>query len=66
MRPSRGSNRSSATANVTLYCTWCPSGLTIGLHGQGQSTEDILSLVHIPDRSVSYSEPLLMLRECGQ
>ena len=34
-RPGRGSNRSSATANVTLYCTWRPSGLTIGLHGQG-------------------------------
>jgi len=34
-RPVRGSNRSSATANVTLYCTWRPSGLTIGLHGQG-------------------------------
>jgi len=30
-----GSNRSSVTANVTLYCTWRPSGLTIGLHGQG-------------------------------
>ena len=35
MRPGRGSNRSSATANVMLYCTWRPSGLTIGLHGQG-------------------------------
>ena len=34
-RPGRGSNRSSAPANVTLYCTWRPSGLTIGLHGQG-------------------------------
>jgi len=34
-RPGRGSNRSSATANVMLYCTWCPSGLTIGLHEQG-------------------------------
>ena len=34
-RPGRGSNRSSATANVTLYCTWRPSGLTIGLHGRG-------------------------------
>jgi len=33
--PGRGSNRSSATANVMLYCTWRPSGLTIGLHGQG-------------------------------
>jgi len=35
MRPGRGTNRSSATANVTLYCTWCPSGLNTGLHGQG-------------------------------
>ena len=35
MRSGRGSNRSSATANVTLYCTRRPSGLTIG-HGQGQ------------------------------
>ena len=35
MRPGRGWNRSSATANVTLYCTWRSSGLTIGLHGQG-------------------------------
>jgi len=35
MHPGRSSNRSSATANVTLYCTWRPSGLTIGLHGQG-------------------------------
>jgi len=30
-----GSNRSSAATNITLYCTWRPSGLTIGLHGQG-------------------------------
>jgi len=49
MRQGRGSNRSSATANVTLYCTWCPSGLTIGLHGQGSvlpvSTFNI-TLVH--------------------
>jgi len=33
--------RSLATANVTLYCTWrpsglTPSGLTIGLHEQGK------------------------------
>ena len=34
-RQGRGSNRSSATANVTLYCTWHPSGLITGLHGQG-------------------------------
>ena len=32
-------NRSSATANVTLYCTWRPSGLTIGLHGQSMQIE---------------------------
>ena len=37
-RPGRGSNRSSATANVKLYCTWRPSGLTIGLHGQITAT----------------------------
>jgi len=35
MRLDQGSNRSSATANIMLYCTWRPSGLTIGLHGQG-------------------------------
>jgi len=29
-----GSNRTPATANVTLYCTWRPSDLTTGLHGQ--------------------------------
>jgi len=34
MSPGQGSNRSSATANITLQCTWRPSGLTIGLHGQ--------------------------------
>jgi len=39
-RPRWGSNRSSATANVTLYCTWRPSGLTIGLHGQGLSVRN--------------------------
>ena len=33
-RPGRGSNRSSATANVTLYCTWRPSVLHTGPHGQ--------------------------------
>ena len=33
--PGRRLESSSATANVTLYCTWRPSGLTIGLHGQG-------------------------------
>jgi len=42
MRPGRGSNRSSATANVTLYCTWRPSGLTIGLHGQDPSSNSAL------------------------
>jgi len=26
--------RTSATAHVTLYCTWRPSDLTTGLHGQ--------------------------------
>jgi len=26
-RPGWGSNRSPATANVTLYCTWRPSDL---------------------------------------
>ena len=35
MRPGRGWNQSSATAYVTPYCTWRPSGLTIGLHEQG-------------------------------
>ena len=44
-RPGRGSNQSSATANVTLYCTWRPSGLTIGLHGQGWIYEKIYLLV---------------------
>ena len=33
-RPGRGSNRTSATANVTLYCTWRPSVLHTGPHGQ--------------------------------
>ena len=32
--PGWDSNRTSATANVTLYCTWRPSDLTTGLHGQ--------------------------------
>ena len=39
-RPGRGWNRSSATTNVTLYCTWRPSGLTTGLHGQGGYIRD--------------------------
>ena len=38
-RRTRSSNRSSATANITLYCTWRPSGLTIGLNGQGHWVE---------------------------
>ena len=45
MHPGWGSNRSSATANVTLYCTWRPSGLTIGLHGQGVFLQLMLGLV---------------------
>ena len=28
-------NMAISEMNVTLYCTWRPSGLTIGLHGQG-------------------------------
>ena len=43
-RSGRGWNRSSATANVTLYCTWRPSGLTIGLHGQGSWLDDKQSI----------------------
>ena len=39
MRPGWGSNRSSATANVTLYCTWRPSVLHTGPHKQ-------VSLIH--------------------
>jgi len=27
------------TVHVTLYCTWRPSGLATGLHGQGNSTQ---------------------------
>ena len=26
--------RTSGTQRVTLYCTWHPSGLATGLHGQ--------------------------------
>jgi len=44
-RPGRGSNRSSATANVTLYCTWRPSVLHTGPHGQGNGLRVLASLM---------------------
>jgi len=52
--PGRGSNRSSATANVTLYCTWRPSGLTIVLHGQGKESSTRTPSVEAHRPAVTY------------